>query len=140
MPKRIKMYQVIIITLIMSVIFGVAGHFVGVSIKQSAIPPENPPYPAESAEDYERFDNDTKAVMNESECVLTYTDGTTKTAVRCSDSDIRFLNKHLDDAKISWINLHTGTCLIVYTIEHDGTTYEYYQHLVDSEYVFIYKE
>ena len=151
--KRIKIYVLIPILIGVGVVSWFTGKFIGTKYKEplgemvtdlttdtSIIPPKDPPYPSDSAEDYARFDNDTSAEMNEKECVLTYSDGTTKTATRCTDDDIRFLNKHLDNADISWINLHIGTCLIVYTIEDDDVTYEYYQHLVDTEYVFLYKK
>lgn len=102
-------------------------------------PPTSAPYPAECAEDYKKFDNTTIAAMDEKQCTLTYQDGTSIAIPRATKKQIKFLNHHLEDADISWINLHNGAVLVVYTIIEGDTKRIYYQHIVDTDYVF-YKE
>lgn len=112
------------------------------SVSTKELPPADPPYPSEAEEDWARFDNETVAVLDEEKCVLTYADGTEKTAVACTEEDIHRLNQKLDSLtaeNVSWINLHSGTCLIVYKFVDEGVNYEYYQHLVDWEHIFVWK-
>ncbi len=108
--------------------------------KSETTPPTSAPYPSESAEDYEKFDNTTIAEMNEEQCTLTYQDGSVITIPRSTKNQIRFLNHHIENAEISWINLHNGAVLVVYTIIDGNTTHIYYQHIVDTEYVFYREE
>ena len=103
-------------------------------------PPSSAPYPSECAEDYKKFDNTTIAIMNEEQCTLTYTDGTVISIPRATKKQIKFLNSHLESADISWINLHNGAVLVVYTIVDGNTTHSYYQHIVDTNYVFYQEE
>lgn len=110
-----------------------------VNTPQVVTPPENPVYPSDADVGTDRFDNTTVATMDENQCVLTYEDNTIKICERATNEDVKFLNEHLSEATTSWINLHIGTCLICYTIDNKGTRYEFYQHLVDTEYVFLYK-
>ena len=104
-----------------------------------AIPPEAR-FASDGDVGTDRFDETTVVTVNGDECTLTYEDGSTKILERVSNSEMKFLNKHLDEATLSWINLGTGACLTCYTIEYGNTRYEFYQHTMYTENVFLYKE
>ncbi len=130
--------------LLICVAFLIIGYRIGLVIKENrdakATPPSNTRYPSESAEDWAKFDNESEIYMDENLCTVTYTDGTKLEAPRATREDIIFLNEHLSEFDLSWINFHTGTCAAVFTLEYEGTKYQYFQHLVDTEYVFVNKQ
>ena len=135
-------------SLIISLIFIISvtvGSYFGtrailIKYMQEITPPSSAPYPSECAEDYKKFDNTTEAEMNEKQCTLTYANGTIISIPRATKSQIKFLNKHLEEAEISWINLHNGAVIVVYTITDGNTKHIYYQHIVDTNYVFYREE
>lgn len=140
---NIKVYR--IMCALMFVICFVVGYSVTYVIKHYdeityVAPPANPPYPSDADSGTERFDESTYVTMNEQVCRLEYEDGTVIEFPRATNKEVKILNDNLDRATTRWINLGSGTCVIVYEFELNGMKYAYYQHLVDYQYVFLHKQ
>ena len=96
-------------------------------------------YPSEGPEDQAAMDNEATSVeANEAALTAVYGDGDGRnfTAPRASIIDMLRLRAHLGDAEMGWLNAHTGTVYVTYRIRSGGRTWVYYQHVVDTGYVF----
>lgn len=110
-----------------------AGYYDGILFSMA---PENPRYAADGYDD-DVFDNEAQTVTaDESALKVVYGDDRDFEAPRAEFYDMIRLNRHYKSASLSWLNTHTGTQYIIYTFESGGKTWHYYQHLVDTGYVF----
>lgn len=107
----------------------------------AALAPPNPRWAVDGLDD-EVFDNSAESV-NADEAALTvkYEDMARDfVAPRAGIWDLIRLKNNANKASLSWINSHTGTQYIVYSFKTGQTTWHYYQHLHDTEYVFVRSE